>query len=259
SDVDYAVVISEIGNERNLNPENSWLSSVPTLFTEEARDLGVDTAIMSISQPYVTANYPAAKGVLALFGAKGMAPTEGLRPDKAFGPNIPAGIEIIFGKEFANGRLPVDLPKLDQNQELTDTIAFRIGQGYTLNEAAKAMSLEIPDSAKVDEKFDATVKIDPVDGITDEDYQLKVHIDTENFELGEIEDPIISIEGNVITIDKEAGDTSDVKIPLIARKEGSDVAPILRIDLIDINDRVFTLGDDVFAKQVMDIMEYTEV
>lgn len=132
---DYVVVISEVGNVPNLNPANSWLTNVPMLFTEEATAMGVDNAIMSISKPYDVANYPDAQSILAVYGAKGMDPTEGLRPSNAFGPNIPAGIEIIFGKDLARGKLPVDIPVLNDNYNMTDEIKYPYGFGLTLGAA----------------------------------------------------------------------------------------------------------------------------
>ena len=94
---------------------------------KKAKELGVDATILSISKPYDVANYPDADGVVAVYGAKGMDPTEGLRPDNAFGPNIPAGIEIILDNGNAHGTLPVDIPLINENHEMTDEIAYKFG------------------------------------------------------------------------------------------------------------------------------------
>jgi len=100
--------------------------------------LDVDAAVMSTSNPYDVANYPEAKGILAVYGNQGTDdPTESTVQNQAFGPNIPAGLEIIFGKEPASGRLPVDIPGIDDNYTMTDEIEYSYGYGLTLNEEDK--------------------------------------------------------------------------------------------------------------------------
>ena len=63
-------------------------------------------------KPYDVANYPAAKAILAVYGNKGMDPTESPNQTMHFGPNIPAGVEVIFNGKEHLGTLPVDIPKL---------------------------------------------------------------------------------------------------------------------------------------------------
>jgi len=135
---EHIVVLSDIENEEELDPSESWLTRVPKLFIEEAEKLDVDAAVMSTSNPYDVANYPEAKGILAVYGNQGTDdPTESTVQNQAFGPNIPAGLEIIFGKEPASGRLPVDIPGIDDNYTMTDEIEYSYGYGLTLNEEDK--------------------------------------------------------------------------------------------------------------------------
>jgi len=109
---------------------------VPKLFIEEAAKQDVDTAVMSTSTPYDTANYPNAKAIVSVYGNQGTEDaTEGSDQNQASAPNIPAGLDIMFGKEPAKGQLPVDIPKIDENYQLTDTVKFPLGHGLKTNES----------------------------------------------------------------------------------------------------------------------------
>jgi len=130
------VVISDIEGEEDLDPDQSWLTGVPKLFIEEAAKQDVDTAVMSTSTPYDTANYPNAKAIVSVYGNQGTEDaTEGSDQNQASAPNIPAGLDIMFGKEPAKGQLPVDIPKIDENDQLTDTVKFPLGHGLKTNES----------------------------------------------------------------------------------------------------------------------------
>ena len=126
---DYVIVISEIGSAAQME-QTHWLTRVPTEVVNYANEVNKDAVVLSISKPYDVANYPNAKAVAAVYGNKGMDPTEGLTPDSAFGPNIPAGIEVIFGGHAATGKLPVDVNKFE-NGSFSDEVVYPIGYGLT--------------------------------------------------------------------------------------------------------------------------------
>ena len=131
----YVVVISEVGTANNLNPEVVAKGStfVPTRVSLAAKEAGVPCAVLSISKPYDVAMYTDAPAVVAAYGNKGMDPTEALMPDAAFGPNVPAGVEVIFGGHDAQGKLPVDVfgTKLVEGKTVIDTdkIVYPFGTG----------------------------------------------------------------------------------------------------------------------------------
>lgn len=137
ADADYVVVISEVGSTINLNPDRVSGSStyVPTRVVRAANEAGVPVAVMSISLPYDCAMYDEAPAVVAVYGNKGMDPTEGLQPSAAFGPNVPAGVEVIFGGHAAEGKLPVDLyaVNVDENGASfdLDNVKYPFGYGLT--------------------------------------------------------------------------------------------------------------------------------
>ncbi|QOY60569.1 FIVAR domain-containing protein [Thermophilibacter immobilis] len=111
SEATQVVVISEVGRTSNLNPQlkSVYSTYIPTQIAIKANEAKVPVAIMSISLPYDCAVYEDAPAVAAVFGNMGMDPTEALAPATAFGPNIPAGIEVLMGGHGAQGKLPVDL------------------------------------------------------------------------------------------------------------------------------------------------------
>jgi beta-N-acetylhexosaminidase len=62
-----------------------------------------------------------------------MDPTEGLKSSSAFGPNVPAGIEVLMGGHAAQGKLPVDLYDVAVDEDGAsfnlDSIAYPFGFG----------------------------------------------------------------------------------------------------------------------------------
>lgn len=147
----YVVVISEIGSAAQMK-QTHWLTRVPTEIINYASD---KTVIMSISKPYDVANYPAAQAIVAVYGAKGMDPTEGLKPDNAFGPNIPAGIEVIFGGHAATGKLPVDINKFN-GESYTEEIVYPLGYGLTYD----ALKVEMTDKTALEIAVEMAEKVD---------------------------------------------------------------------------------------------------
>ena len=124
----HIVVISEIGYEGQLD-KDFWRTKIPTEVVNYANTNHKKAAVLSISKPYDVANYPTAKAILAVYGNKGMDPTESLKPDNAFGPNIPAGVEVIFNGKEHLGTLPVDIPKILDGKMSETEYAYRIGHG----------------------------------------------------------------------------------------------------------------------------------
>ena len=120
----HIVVISEIGYEGQLD-KDFWRTKIPTEIVNYANTNHKKAAVLSISKPYDVA----AKAILAVYGNKGMDPTESLKPDNAFGPNIPAGVEVIFNGKEHLGTLPVDIPKIVDGKMSETEYAYRIGHG----------------------------------------------------------------------------------------------------------------------------------
>lgn len=140
----HVIVISEIGSAANLDPDRKSGSSayVPTRVVKAANDAGKPVAVLSISKPYDAAAYPEAPAIAIAYGNKGMDPTEGLSPSAAFGPNVPAGVEVIFGGHGASGKLPVDVfatKRVNGKMVIdTDTVVYPFGFGLEYDKVGDA-------------------------------------------------------------------------------------------------------------------------
>lgn len=124
---DYVIAISEVGSAAQM-ADTHWLTNMPTEICNYAKSLGKTSVILSISKPYDVSHYESADAIVAAYGNKGMDPTEALRPDNAFGPNIPAGVEVILGGHDAVGKLPVPINKFVDGK-FNDEIVYPLGHG----------------------------------------------------------------------------------------------------------------------------------
>lgn len=113
---------------------------------------GKTAIVQSVDTPYDVQSYEKADAVLAVYGCKGSSldPTQALmggtvNSEAAFGPNIVAGIEVIFGVFGAEGTLPVDIPKYENNS-FTDQILYP--RGYGLFYSSLIPEPEIPHSTE---------------------------------------------------------------------------------------------------------------
>lgn len=126
---DYIIAVSEIGRANQLS-KNDWLAEIPDMLTTFAKENNKKTAVISVGKPYDLDRYKNSDAHILAYGSKGMDPTEkGKDPVKTFGPNIPYSLDVVFGKVTSKGKLPVDVPELDENYEYTDKIAYEIGYG----------------------------------------------------------------------------------------------------------------------------------
>ena len=105
-------------------------------------------------------------------------PTEGLTPDSAFGPNIPAGIEVIFGGHAATGKLPVDVNKFE-NGSFSDEVVYSIGYGLTY------------DAVDIADKTALKIAIELANAITDKDLEKVIPVVANEFKAARDEANVI--------------------------------------------------------------------
>ena len=134
---DLVIINSEVSGSKGMSLE-SWISIGPKTYTEYCRENGKTSVILSVDKPYDVQLYPAADAILAVYGCKGssldvtqqLLDGEIIADPNACGPNITAGIEILFGVYTAEGRLPVNIPAFADGA-FTNSIVYARGYGLT--------------------------------------------------------------------------------------------------------------------------------
>ncbi|MGN9863402.1 glycoside hydrolase family 3 N-terminal domain-containing protein [Bacillus swezeyi] len=105
-----------------IQDSNQWATVFPRAAMKYAQSKQKKVVLMSLRNPYDTANFEEAQAVIAVYGFKGY--TNG----RFRQPNIPAGVEVIFGKAKPKGTLPVDIPSVTKPGE----ILYKYGFGLNL-------------------------------------------------------------------------------------------------------------------------------
>lgn len=150
---DYVIVISELKTSADMTPGN-WKRDLPEMIVDTAHQLGKKSVVMSVSNPYDVQFYSNADAILAVYGNKGMDPTEGLVPDAAFGPNIPAGVEVAFGIFPAQGSLPVNVMQFNQEQgAFTHQIFALNGQAYQNGYSLTYEKIQVGDKTAITQRL----------------------------------------------------------------------------------------------------------
>ena len=121
SNYDTVIVYGSMINESTLSKDNYRTK----LADEIAKLNNITRVYVSLNKPYDVAAHLDYDKVLIAYGFKGMDPTEVDAGIKAFGPNIPAVLEVLFEGGERKGKLPVDIPAI-KDGKLTNEIIFKI-------------------------------------------------------------------------------------------------------------------------------------
>ena len=140
---DTLIIISECGKASRMEYQH-WLTAVPNALCNYASSCGKTSIVVSADKPYDVQLYPEADAILAVYGCKGSSvdPTTVLTGDvtteeKAYGPNILAGVEVILGTFSPSGKLPLNIPIYEiESNTYTASLAYERGYGlsYTVEE-----------------------------------------------------------------------------------------------------------------------------
>ena len=138
---DTIIINSEISATSRYNPSGStyWLYNIPNQICDYAAANGKKAIISSVDKPYDVQMYANANAIVAAYGCKGSSvdPTEALiggatGSAAAYGPNIIAAVEVILGTFEAQGKLPVNIPVYDwENNTYSTENAYERGHGLT--------------------------------------------------------------------------------------------------------------------------------
>ncbi|MBY8913347.1 glycoside hydrolase family 3 protein [Bacillus sp. YC2] len=90
----------------SVTDPGKWTTAFPRALMKAAQSYQKPFVLVSLRNPYDAANFEEAKALIAVYGFKGYADGQYLQP------NIPAGIEAIFGQTKPKGLLPADIPSV---------------------------------------------------------------------------------------------------------------------------------------------------
>ena len=124
---DAVILVNRVYSAACLDPDtpDGFSTAVFDRIIEARHAEGKQVIVVSCSLPYDAARFPEADAILLTYGS---GPMETLPPergeDSAWVPNLVAGLCACFGLGEASGRLPLDLPALNENYEITQTVLF---------------------------------------------------------------------------------------------------------------------------------------
>ena len=126
--VHAAYGIGDMNPGRTSGSDSALLDLVITL----SHAAGNDVTVISAHLPYDAVRFPDADAIAVAYGARGMSedPRDADGSVSQYGPNLPAALYLLLSGEEMTGRLPVQLPAMDESYQLTDEIRF--GRGFGL-------------------------------------------------------------------------------------------------------------------------------
>ena len=90
--------------------------------------------VMSVSLPYDAARFQKADAIMIAYLARSMPvdPGDKVKEMQQYGPNMPAALYMMFSADDApTGKLPINIPALDEEYSFTDTVLYPRGFGLT--------------------------------------------------------------------------------------------------------------------------------
>lgn len=127
---DKVIILSNMANTAYLNSTTATqISSIISTLKEK----NIKSILLSTHLPYDVARFSDADALVLCYCPRTMTedPTTATGNIKQYGPNIPAAISLMFQNFEYVGRLPVQINKLDDNNEYTDEVLFE--RGYSLS------------------------------------------------------------------------------------------------------------------------------
>ena len=128
---DNVVFMSEIYGAYAL--KNATAQMADTL-ADTIHDNGGKFIVMSVSLPYDVARYEKADAIMIAYLPRSMPvdPEDKVKEMKQYGPNMPVALYMMFSEDGApTAKLPINIPKLDENYDFTDTALYARGYGLT--------------------------------------------------------------------------------------------------------------------------------
>ena len=251
---DYIIVASLASNANHLKP-GTWNRDLPRSVIDYGNKLNKDTVLISLRNPYDLAAYDNAKAQVVSYGFKGMDPTEGdtLFPTKSSGPNIPASMGVIFGVVEPKGKLPVDIPSLNNDGTMNTKVNYYdYGHGITNMNSLGNVKISMNKKINLGDNFQVKFNLSDINEIIVDKYSAKIKFQGEKLEFikgklelsGDLQANIIDKNTLEVLINLDASSIKANEMNFILEFKAIDKAELTSIEitsseLIDAKGRSF--------------------
>lgn len=267
---DYIIVASLASNADHLKP-GTWNRDLPRSVIDYGNKLNKDTVLISLRNPYDLAAYDNAKAQVVSYGFKGMDPTEGdtLFPTKSSGPNIPASMGVIFGVVEPKGKLPVDIPSLNNDGTMNTKVNYYdYGHGITNMNSLGNIKISIDKKVKLGDSFQVKFDLSDINEIAVDKYSAKIKFQGEKLEFikgklelsGDLQANIIDNNTLEVLINLEDSSLKANEVNFILEFKAIDKSELTSIEitsseLIDEKGRCFNQKDVISEFSIEDNKE----
>ena len=132
---DIVIIATETYRQGNMNAEETrgWQARFTDEMIALAHKNGKKAVHLSMHFPYDAARYTEADATLCAYNGNDMPvlPTAYDGDTVTYGVNYPAALITVFGGNTPVGKLPVDIPVINENTEYTSEILYPAGFGLT--------------------------------------------------------------------------------------------------------------------------------
>ena len=128
---DNVVFMSEIYGASALKND---LAKAADLLADTIHEKGGKFIVMSVSLPYDVARFQKADAIMIAYLPRSMPvdPGDKVKEMQEYGPNMPVALYMMFSKDDApTAKLPINIPKLDEEYNFTNTVLYARGFGLT--------------------------------------------------------------------------------------------------------------------------------
>ena len=141
-------IIASLETGKTSDITGGWQAEFLDSLIARTHELGKKITVISIQLPYDLARYQEADALLAAYCSKGMntMPTKYEGETVTYGANLPAAVYAAFGGCIPGGKLPVNIPALDNEHNYTSRILYP--RGYAINSWTRSAAFtDVPEDS----------------------------------------------------------------------------------------------------------------
>lgn len=149
---DNVVFMSEVYGASALKGDTAQMADS---LADKIHAAGGNFIVMSVNLPYDVARFQKADAIMLAYLARSMPvdPGDKIKEIQQYGPNMPVALYVMFSRADApTAKLPVNIPKLDEDYSFTAETLYQRGFGLTYAGAEPA------DEAPTDTEPDSTAE-----------------------------------------------------------------------------------------------------